>query len=475
METGAGVGVFTKVTTIKVDDEHHGDLKQYSDINDVAASVDDNDVLNAIKDYARAPADANANADAANNDDDESLKRSINDRLDKMINESGARAAWASTEDLSKGAIQKGSPPLLIYDYKPVTFRPNIMPPDLLRPPEPATQLEGKFIFSSVSSSQSADFHYDDDDNDFDAAWEKEDAEEEYAAKPLDYQERLKTYCGGRIADDAGHVPRKVSIASCLCGLTEGDTITLWGPPIRKLTAPPASALLTMQSHLTVIDTDSLRRKISNKIMLPYNPSFQVLRRRAWPRACVLGPDWPILCLTYFLILTPSCIWLALVTTRLHRALFYIGLVSLILLVLALAFTAGSDPGIVPKQTPGMLLLQKKRIARAAELAERKKCGDETHYRPGVAGAMALSQYSTCSICNVLRDYGTSHCTSCNTCCLELDHHCPWTGHCIGKGNLAWFFVFVYSLGIHIALVVASTIALFATGKYDQVLTEGGI
>jgi len=90
METGAGVGVFTKVTTIKVDDIHHGDLKQYSDINDVAASVDDNDVLNAINDYARAPADANANADAANNDDDESLKRSINDRLDKMINESGA-------------------------------------------------------------------------------------------------------------------------------------------------------------------------------------------------------------------------------------------------------------------------------------------------------------------------------------------------------------------------------------------------
>ena len=86
----------------------------------------------------------------------------------------------------------------------------------------------------------------------------------------------------------------------------------------------------------------------------------------------------------------------------------------------------------------------------------------------GVAGATALSRFSTCSQCNVLRLYGTSHCTICNACCVGLDHHCPWTGKCIGKGNLTPFFVFVYSLGIHIALIITSTIALFATGKYIE-------
>ena len=35
------------------------------------------------------------------------------------------------------------------------------------------------------------------------------------------------------------------------------------------------------------------------------------------------------------------------------------------------------------------------------------------------------------------------HCPDCDICILELDHHCVWTGKCIGKKNLYLFYVFV--------------------------------
>ena len=308
-------------------------------------------------------------------DNDDALKRSINDRLDKMIEDSGARAAWSSSNNESSSSLspplmvvgldsrseRKIAPPLLVYEYKPVTFISNNMSPDLLlrSPSETATM---GFTFPSASSSQSVDFEYEDDE--YDAAWEIEDAAEELNAKPLPRHERRKSQCGGRVADDAGDVTKNASIASCPCGVTEGETITIWGPPIQSV----HSMSVTMKTHLTVVDNE--QRKKRKVLQLPYNPSFQQLRRRAWPLACILGPDWCILCLTYFLVLAPSSVWLVLVTPRLHRALFGVGLASLLVVVLSLACTACSDPGTVPKTTPGQLLLQKKRIARAAELAE---------------------------------------------------------------------------------------------------------
>ena len=48
---------------------------------------------------------------------------------------------------------------------------------------------------------------------------------------------------------------------------------------------------------------------------------------------------------------------------------------------------------------------------------------------------------------------------------LALDHHCPWTGKCIGAGNLLYFYAFLTTLSAHLGLVAVSTVAYFATGK----------
>ena len=70
-----------------------------------------------------------------------------------------------------------------------------------------------------------------------------------------------------------------------------------------------------------------------------------------------------------------------------------------------------------------------------------------------------------CSICQLYRPPTAVHCYECGVCVDRLDHHCPWTGKCIGKGNLVYFYAFLSTLCLHLGLVVVSTVAYFATGR----------
>lgn len=62
---------------------------------------------------------------------------------------------------------------------------------------------------------------------------------------------------------------------------------------------------------------------------------------------------------------------------------------------------------------------------------------------------------------------GTVHCYECDCCIEELDHHCPWTGKCVGKHNLQFFYTFLVALVIDIIYVVGGIfihLASTATG-----------
>lgn len=39
----------------------------------------------------------------------------------------------------------------------------------------------------------------------------------------------------------------------------------------------------------------------------------------------------------------------------------------------------------------------------------------------------------------------TVHCYDCGVCIENYDHHCPWVGKCIGKGNRNYFNMFIIS------------------------------
>ena len=36
----------------------------------------------------------------------------------------------------------------------------------------------------------------------------------------------------------------------------------------------------------------------------------------------------------------------------------------------------------------------------------------------------------------IKRNSGAQHCDDCGICIEGLDHHCPWTSHCVGKNNI---------------------------------------
>ena len=100
-----------------------------------------------------------------------------------------------------------------------------------------------------------------------------------------------------------------------------------------------------------------------------------------------------------------------------------------------------SDPGIVRKQTEAQLEAQ-----RAALIEDAR-----------------IDTVTVCQFCNIFREQGTSHCYDCNACVLELDHHCPWTGKCIGKYNLRYFYGFLWSISALMCYVTVGTLVWVLT------------
>lgn len=138
-----------------------------------------------------------------------------------------------------------------------------------------------------------------------------------------------------------------------------------------------------------------------------------------------MGPDWPCLCVTYSLVIVPSVAFLIWIAPPLHPAIIAVEVLLLVGTLVALTLTACSNPGTVPKQTAEQLEYQRRLLEES--------------------GA-SVDNYTTCQHCNVFRKAGTTHCYDCNACCVELDHHCPWTGHCIGQKNLTAFYSFLWSI-----------------------------
>ncbi|KAI5679630.1 hypothetical protein M9H77_00857 [Catharanthus roseus] len=63
-----------------------------------------------------------------------------------------------------------------------------------------------------------------------------------------------------------------------------------------------------------------------------------------------------------------------------------------------------------------------------------------------------------CSTCKIVRPLRAKHCSTCDRCVEQFDHHCPWVSNCIGKKNKWDFFLFL-ALEVS-AMLITGAVAL---------------
>jgi len=134
----------------------------------------------------------------------------------------------------------------------------------------------------------------------------------------------------------------------------------------------------------------------------------------------MLGPHYMQLGLTVLLIIFTWTAFYSLIGFHLEYEYLSVGATLMALSLIFLTITGLRDPGIIPRHPPSQLV-----ESMPLEMKERM---------------------NYCPTCHIVRPPRTKHCRHCNNCIQVFDHHCPWTGNCVGARNYRFFYCFIISI-----------------------------
>jgi len=103
--------------------------------------------------------------------------------------------------------------------------------------------------------------------------------------------------------------------------------------------------------------------------------------------------------------------------------------------------TAYSDPGILPRREGWKQLAKKTKEYTYQERSVLKK-----EMKKSVIIGSVPMKLNYCITCHIYRPPRSHHCSLCNCCVLDFDHHCIWVGNCIGRRNYRFFLLFLFCL-----------------------------
>ncbi|CAI4228196.1 unnamed protein product [Auanema sp. JU1783] len=141
----------------------------------------------------------------------------------------------------------------------------------------------------------------------------------------------------------------------------------------------------------------------------------------------------------------------------------FIGAALFMIVLINLLKTSFSDPGILPRASHTEAL----RIGQYArdEALTDPNFNQETSVAPRtlhsskqvtVNGQSVRLKY--CHTCQFFRPPRSTHCSICDNCVLNFDHHCPWVGNCVGARNYRYFYFFTTSLTVLILFIFGCSI-----------------
>ncbi|RHY24631.1 hypothetical protein DYB28_012356 [Aphanomyces astaci] len=150
--------------------------------------------------------------------------------------------------------------------------------------------------------------------------------------------------------------------------------------------------------------------------------------------------------ITYSIILAPTLIFVF--ANSLASWVSVLLIVSIALTFLSFSMVACSDPGVVREHYVNAV-------------------GDDAGILCGTL-VLPLSLFVTLmdvAHCQIRRPRNAIHCYECEVCIDGMDHHCPWTGKCIGKKTLYWFYLFLWMICIHMTFGIGTVVYYCIGGR----------